>query len=332
MKKTTYVSENKPVLAIGTWPLSGPFINNGRQMGWGQVDVTTAIKTLHRSFELGITQYDTADVYGHGRTNILIGKAFEGVPRSDYQIFLKIGYKETSDRRGLKAENLIRQIDTSLTQLKTDRIDHFSFHHTYFGPNNEDLADAIELIERLVKQGVIKSLGYRYAHEYTATSESIVRKAEVLSALRPISSHIHAKLNMLCSKTYCSYLVKEVGEKILITNKSFAQGRLWNNFGSSDLSYPLTDHRRYRSDFDRGNNTQYRNSLSKLLLSLGLCERDIPFIAMAFILAQPVRSVITCGAKTPEQVTQLIKVRDGIKNLRQYFELIKNWRRPDFVQ
>jgi Aldo/keto reductase family len=63
-------------LGLGCWPIGGPLIEDGRSVGWGRVDDAESVRALHRALDLGVTFFDTADVYG--RSEEILGKAFSG--------------------------------------------------------------------------------------------------------------------------------------------------------------------------------------------------------------------------------------------------------------
>jgi aryl-alcohol dehydrogenase-like predicted oxidoreductase len=65
-------------LGLGCWAIGGPFTFEGIPDGWGDVDDTESIKAIHRAFELGINFLDTADCYGVGHSEEVIGKAIAG--------------------------------------------------------------------------------------------------------------------------------------------------------------------------------------------------------------------------------------------------------------
>ena len=61
-------------LGLGGWAIGGPFTLDGHQDGWGQVDDAESIRAIHRAVELGVTLFDTADAYGTGHSEEVLGK------------------------------------------------------------------------------------------------------------------------------------------------------------------------------------------------------------------------------------------------------------------
>ena len=64
-------------IGFGAWGIGGPAMVGDVAIGWGDVDDKTSIKALNRSYDLGINFYDTADFYGFGHSEELIGNVFE---------------------------------------------------------------------------------------------------------------------------------------------------------------------------------------------------------------------------------------------------------------
>ena len=294
-------------IALGVWPLSGGFVNHGREMGWGDVSRADAIETVQYAFEQGIARFDTADVYGHGRANRLIGEALSGVKRETYAIALKVGYCEQYAQRPYSLENLERQITRSLDDLCTDYVDEFSFHNLNFGPRNEDLEPALAHLETLADQGVVRSLGYRFGHEYTVSPVDTALNEAAVSALATRCDRVHAKLNLLCTDAYVERLrAVAVGRTVMI-NKPMAQGALWTNFERSTADFPMNDHRRYRKSFQPDRLATLRRRHLDYLKSLELEADDLPAVAIGFLLLQQETSQIAFGAKSPSQVRQLLR-------------------------
>lgn len=115
--------ESSPQLALGTWPLAGPFINHGRVMGWGDVEEGAAIQTVESAYQLGIEWYDVADAYGLGSALLRLGKALRGVRRSSYKLILKLGYFSPEHQHPYEPEVLQTHFERSLEALRTDYVD-----------------------------------------------------------------------------------------------------------------------------------------------------------------------------------------------------------------
>src|SRR5450759_2442329 len=76
-------------IGIGCWPIGGPDSNLGMPMGWSTADDTEARRGLDRAYELGANLFDTADVYGHGHSERLVGWLLSHVPRNQVAVASK---------------------------------------------------------------------------------------------------------------------------------------------------------------------------------------------------------------------------------------------------
>ncbi|MDX8353268.1 aldo/keto reductase [Cognatiyoonia sp. IB215182] len=151
----------KPTLGLGCWAIGGPFFSNGLAVGWGEVDDAVSKAAIATALEHGIMHFDTAQAYGCGHSEIVLGEALGDHP--DIAVATKIGLEintETKELIGpINDPEFIRQsIDVSRKRLKRDRID-LVLHH-----NNElPIADAeptFDMLATLYDQGVIGAYGW----------------------------------------------------------------------------------------------------------------------------------------------------------------------------
>jgi len=149
-------------LGMGCWAIGGPFWEGETPLGWGQVDDQESIKAVHKALDLGITFFDTADVYGAGHSERVLAQALSG-RRHEVVIatkFANIFDEESRQVSGRSATPAyIRQAcEASLRRLNTDVIDLYQFHDNAFPP--EDATPVRETLEDLVKEGKIRSYGW----------------------------------------------------------------------------------------------------------------------------------------------------------------------------
>tara|TARA_B100001971_G_scaffold210103_1_gene234901 strand:- start:534 stop:1412 length:879 start_codon:yes stop_codon:yes gene_type:complete len=128
-------------------------------VGWSGHDDDTAKQALIRAWELGINHWDTADAYGNGRSEQLIGKAWSTVARKDIFLATKLGWIMGPYNHYYEPSFMRRQIDLSLKQLKTDVIDLLYLHHCMFGDFGELFDPAIEVLRRAKEEGKIRFIG-----------------------------------------------------------------------------------------------------------------------------------------------------------------------------
>jgi len=153
-------------MGLGCWAIGGPFWHDG-WVGYGDVDDAESIRAIHRALDLGVTFFDTADAYGCGHSERVLGQALVG-GRDQVVIATKFGYVPDEEKRQITGTDAspqyIRQAcEASLRRLNTDYIDLYQFHiHDY------DLEKAIEVretLEALVKEGKIRWYGWSLDNE-----------------------------------------------------------------------------------------------------------------------------------------------------------------------
>ncbi|WP_336811697.1 aldo/keto reductase [Bosea sp. MMO-172] len=129
---------------------SGPLVPSIGQGSWysEQGDRREAVAAFRRGLDLGLTHIDTAEMYGDGRAEALIGEAVEG--RRDEVFLVSKVLPHNASRRGVQAA-----CERSLKQLRTDRLDCYLLH--WRGPH--PLAETFAAFEALKQEGKILSWG-----------------------------------------------------------------------------------------------------------------------------------------------------------------------------
>ncbi len=146
-------------ICLGTWGHGGASTVGGRPVGWFGTDDDEARRSLIEAYSTGITHWDTADVYGAGRAERLIGSCWDEVPRDDIFLSTKVGWDAGSHGRYYHPEQIRRQLESSLRNLRTDRIDVYYLHHCDFGAHGEYLDEAVDLLHSFRRAGKIRFIG-----------------------------------------------------------------------------------------------------------------------------------------------------------------------------
>jgi aryl-alcohol dehydrogenase-like predicted oxidoreductase len=162
-------------MGLGCWAIGGPFWDGEMPLGWGEVDDAESIRAIHRALELGVTFFDTANVYGAGHSERVLAQALVG-KRQDVVIatkFSNLFNEETRQVTGSSAEPaFIRQAcEDSLRRLNTDYIDLYQFHDNGYPANQAE--PVREMLEALVAEGKIRAYGW---------STDFVDRAEVFAS------------------------------------------------------------------------------------------------------------------------------------------------------
>ncbi|MEU7475298.1 aldo/keto reductase [Lentzea sp. NPDC042327] len=173
-------------LGFGTWAMGGPYSFDGEPVGWGPSDDAESVRALRRALDLGVTLFDTADTYGCGHSETLVGQAFAGV-RDQVVIATKWGFTFDAETRRMTGTDgsvghLRRAVEGSLRRLGTDRIDLYQLH---IGDLPLDQAALLrDECEALVAQGKIRSYGWstddpERARFFTEKPHGIAAQADV---------------------------------------------------------------------------------------------------------------------------------------------------------
>lgn len=152
-------------VGFGCWAIGGPFTDGtagGVPVGWGEVDDEESAAALRRAFDLGITFFDTADVYGTGRSERVLGQAL-AAHRDEVVIATKFGNAFDAGRRAMtgqdvSAEYVRRACEESLRRLGTGRIDLYQLHLGALPISQAQ--EVVGTLEDLVTDGLIRSYGW----------------------------------------------------------------------------------------------------------------------------------------------------------------------------
>lgn len=149
-----------PAISLGTWGHGGPRVTDaGVSVGWINHDDRQAQEALVAAWRAGMTHWDTADAYGDGHAEQLIGSVWNEVPRAEIFLATKFGYIYGPANHPYDPKFMRAQAERSLRNMRTDVIDLHYFHHCDFGRNDEYLDGAIETMHRLRDEGKVRFIG-----------------------------------------------------------------------------------------------------------------------------------------------------------------------------
>ncbi len=146
-------------ISLGCWAIGGPSWRDGHPVGWSGNNDDESLAGLRRAFELGINHFDTADVYGDGHSERVLGRWLKEVPRDEVVIASKVGWFRGTAPCAMQPLHIRHQLEQSLLNLGTDYIDLHFFHNTNFGHNDEYLADAADMMRKLKAEGKVRVIG-----------------------------------------------------------------------------------------------------------------------------------------------------------------------------
>lgn len=155
-------------LGLGCWAIGGPWSDaEGKPLGWGEVDDDESIAAIRRGIELGVTFFDTADTYGAGHSERVLGRAVAG-HRDEVVIASKWGNTFDEQKRvkvgvDTTPEYMRTAIRATLTRLNTDYLDLYQLHPA---PSLEEAELLADTAEDLIEQGLIR--GYAWSTDVVA--------------------------------------------------------------------------------------------------------------------------------------------------------------------
>lgn len=153
-------------ISAGCWTIGGTAVNGGRPVGWDGVDEEAAYGGLVLAYQSGMTLFDTADVYGMGRSERLVGRLLTGVPRNTVMVSSKGGYFAGTARHPYMPRQLEHQFAMTLDNLGTDYVDVYHLHSGDFGPQDQYLPASVMVVRRLREMGMVRAIGMRAPHRF----------------------------------------------------------------------------------------------------------------------------------------------------------------------
>jgi aryl-alcohol dehydrogenase-like predicted oxidoreductase len=276
------------VVGLGAWQLGGD---------WGEVDPDDALATLAAAVDAGVTFLDTADVYGDGRSEQLIGRFLAGRPGHGITVATKMGRRVPQEPSAYTLDNFRAWTDRSRANLGVDTLDLVQLHCP---PTPVFSTDAVyDALDTLVQEKRVAAYGV-----------SVETTGEALAAIaRPGVASVQIVLNALRLKPLDEVLPAAAAAGVgVIARVPLASGLLSGRYDEHTTFAP-DDHRNYNRHgeaFDVG------ETFSGVDYATGLeaVRRLRPFVpegwtmsqfALRWILDQPGVTVVIPGARNPEQ-------------------------------
>lgn len=300
--KTKYkVSE----IGFGSWAIGAD---------WGDTNEKESLKSLCQAAELGVNFFDTADVYGDGRSEKLIAKFLKQRSNRD-KIFVATKAGRRLDPHlatGYTGKNIEKFIDRSLKNLKTDYLDLLQLHcpptQVYYQP------ELFLYLDKLVTKGKIKHYGV-----------SVEKVEEAIKAIEyPNVATVQIIFNIFRQRPAELFfkLAKEKNIGIIV-RVPLASGLLTGKYNKNS-TFAKNDHRfynRHGEAFDKGETfagVDYETGLKAVnqLKKIKPPKLSMPQFALRWILDNPQVSCTIPGAKSPQHVLDNVQAAE-LNNLSQ---------------
>lgn len=284
-------------LSFGAWAIGAD---------WGTVDDAESFAALNRAIELGVNFFDTADVYGDGRSERLLAKLRDQVHEKIY-IATKAGRRlNPHNAQGYNRGNLTAFVERSLKNLQTDCLDLLQLHcpptQVYYMP------ETFGVLDDLVKAGKVRYYGV-----------SVEKVEEALKAIEyPNVQSVQIIFNMFRQRPAELFFEQAKQHKVgILARVPLASGLLTGKL-KPDSHFASDDHRAYNrmgESFDRGetfSGVDYTAGLQAVEDLKAICPAGMSMtqFALRWIL---MFDAVTCaipGAKRPSQVDENFSVTD----------------------
>lgn len=275
-------------MGIGTWGLSGD--------AYGNVEEAEAERVLRRAIDMGFSVIDTADAYGAGKMERLVGKVWQD--HKDLVVVTKIGIDRTTDpaRKCFEPKYLRDSVERSLKRLGADAIPVLLLHHP--SPDALHVGDGIGELQALKKEGKIRHWGIAAGDDDVART-AIDKDAEVVelayNLVQAIDLHRISGDVMVMG---CGVLARSVLSYGLLTGT-------W----AKDRSFDEGDHRS-----DRWTKLELEHRVGQLDAIQFLVKGDVRTLrgaAVRYVLTNHLVSSAILGPKSVEQLEQLVRETGG---------------------
>jgi methylglyoxal reductase len=298
-------------LGIGCWAIGGEDFNLGLPMGWTGADEAASIAGLEKAYELGATLFDTADIYGHGRSERLLGRLVAQVPRSSIVVTSKVGYFSGTAPHGYHPPHMRHQLEQSLDNLGTDYLDIYFLHHADFGPDDVQLEGAVQAMHAFQAEGLIRAVGMRGPHRYalerlgatTVREGKVARFERLFERVRPDVLAVRDNLLTPQVRSAGIFSFATAHQCGVLINKPLAQGLLTGSYDPDrQRSFGPGDHRTRKRWFTPPAVRIIENGLSQLRMRFGSEPGDLIRIALWSCLDRSPDTAVLVGFTRPEQV------------------------------
>lgn len=275
-------------ISLGTWGIVDEEL-------WGKQDQNDAIETIKTAYKSGINFFDTAEGYGDGAAEKLLGKVLKDV-REDIVIASKVL------PQNLKPKDLKKSCENSLKRLETDYIDVYYIHW----PNHDiPFQETMNTMKELKKEGKIRAIGCSNFGENDLNE--LMKYGDIIVNQVPynlIWRAIEFEIKPLCEKN-------NVG---ITTYSSLAQGLLAGKYKSPEevpdgraRSRHFSKDRPLARHGEKGAEKLTFDTLKKIEKISNEIGEDMVKVSIAWILSQTGISSVTVGARTPKQILMNIE-------------------------
>jgi len=287
------------VIGLGTWAIGG----GDWKFGWGDQDDEASVQAIVRAVELGINWIDTAAIYGEGRSERMVAKAIEAIPKADRPLIatkcgrIAIGGGEIG--KCLRRQSILAECEASLKRLNVECIDLYQMH---WPEPDEEIEEGWQTLVDLQKQGKVRHIG---VSNHSQTQMKRLQSIHPITSQQPpyslIARDIESEILPYCRQNEIGVIVYSPMGKGLLTG-SFTAERV--------ASLAAKDHRSRDPRFQPPEleiNLAFVESLQEIATGLGWTVAEL---AIAWTLRDSVVTAAIVGARSPEQIEKTVTAGD----------------------
>jgi aryl-alcohol dehydrogenase-like predicted oxidoreductase len=273
-------------IGLGLWAIGGD--------AWGHTDDEESLNAIDVALDAGMNFFDTADIYGSGHSEELLGKAMEG-RRERFVVATKIGWQDFDAENNQTAydtvKKLIAGVESNLKRLGTDYVDIIQSHISFHDPTLECFLEGFQILQRhgKVRGYGVSTSNYQYLQDFNADDGCATLQIDFSILNRTPENEIFP---------YCQE--KNIG---VIVRGPLAMGILTGKF-NPDTKFSEFD---WRSRWQENSEERevYLDDLQKTERLKALTdERSLAQLALQFVLSKKAVSVVIPGCKNAEQVNE----------------------------
>ncbi|MFO1202512.1 MAG: aldo/keto reductase [Tabrizicola sp.] len=287
-------------IGFGAWQIGGQ---------WGRVDDAASIRTLMHAFDRGINFVDTAELYGAGHSETVIGQALRQWTGGKIYVATKAQptvWPNPDDpsppvRGRFPDWHLRRNVENSLRRLGVDRIDLFQLHS--WGPRGHVELDWLETLNDLRSEGKIDQIGVSLRDNQPQEGVALARLGLVASEQVIFNLFEQPPRGAL-------FPAAEAGGTAIIARVPLDSGSLVGNWTAD--SYARFEPGSQQHQMFRG--TRFADTLARVQALKAEVAPYFPTLAeaaMRYVLAHKAVSVVIPGMTTPEEVDMNVRYSDG---------------------
>jgi len=276
-------------IGFGAWAIGGGAMIGNTPIGWGDANDKTSKEAIYKSLEAGINFFDTADIYGLGHSEELIGNTIGA--RKDVVIASKAGNvsRNGAFTTDYSKDHILKACEASLKRLKRAAIDFYQLHSARLADLQK--GECIEAMQQLKQEGKIRYWGLSLP-TFDPASE-----AEYLLN-RQLGSGFQLVLNIINRVSVPLMKDANAAGYGIIARMPLQFGLLSGKFGSQ-TSFPDNDHRKRR--LPKEIIEEFSSRQSTLLLLSRKYGITLAQLALSYLLSYPEVSTVIPGIRTPEQ-------------------------------